>query len=168
MGESADQIAQELERKRAEASEKIGKIEEQVSNSADQVMETVDIRHQIEQRPLVALGVAFTGGVVLGGLVGGNGDSDRSQGTRGYDPMPRYSMSGNNQSSGLMSTLRQTAKNSGLEDSFNSAAAAMMASMGERLKASMESSYPGFRERFESATQTDGGVTDKAKAASSV
>src|SRR6478672_8286832 len=80
VGKSASEIGQELEQTRSDAAEKIEKIEQQVTQSAESVKESLDWRHQVEQRPLMALGTAFLGGLMLGELT--NGDQHAA---------PRYS-----------------------------------------------------------------------------
>jgi len=77
MGKSTSEISQELEQTRSDAAEKIGKIEEQVTQSAESVKESLDWRHQVEARPMLAVSAAFLGGMLLGGISGGgNGGSN--------------------------------------------------------------------------------------------
>jgi hypothetical protein len=167
MGESASQIAQELDQKRADATEKIEQIENQVTQAAEDIKETVDIRRQVEQRPLVSLGAAFIGGIVLGGLVGG--DSGNGRNAPAYYRYDGSSSSGSSGQggSGLMEGIRSAAKKAGLEDAINSAAAAMMANAGDRIKSTMNQTYPGFAEKYQSASHASGGMPEKTKAASS-
>lgn len=165
MGESASQIAQELDQKRADATDKIEKIENQVAQTAEDIKDTMDFRKHVEQRPLVSLGAAFMGGMILGGLVGGGGQ--RQQGARSYGHESGGYSDNGNQCGGLIDSLRSAAKKAGLEDTINSAAAAVMANAGDRLKSTVDQSYPGLTEKYRSATQAQGGVTDKAKAAAS-
>jgi hypothetical protein len=167
MGESASQIAQELDQKRAEATQKIDQLEQQVAQTAEDIKETVDIRRQVEQRPLISLGAAFMGGIILGGLVGGDSGNQRGGG-RGYDSYDGRSHNGSQgQGSSLIDGLRGAAKKTGLEDAINSAAAAMMANAGDRIKSTINQNYPGFSEKYQTASHAQGGVTEKTKAATS-
>jgi hypothetical protein len=166
MGESASQIAQELDQKRADATEKIEQIEHQVTQTAEDIKESMDIRRQVEQRPLVSLGAAFMGGIVLGGLVGGDNGNSRSAASYRYEGSSSSGNSGQGGSS-LMEGIRSAAKKAGLDDAINSAAAAMMANAGDRIKSTMNQAYPGFAEKYQSASHASGGVSEKARAASS-
>ncbi|MDP9363699.1 MAG: hypothetical protein M3Q10_05645, partial [Chloroflexota bacterium] len=96
MGQTADQLRQEIEQKRGDAASKIDQIEsrvqdtvgtvqelpqmakETVSDTVDQVktsvqnsVQNIDLSGQIQQRPLAALGAALAGGFLLGGVMGG-------------------------------------------------------------------------------------------------
>lgn len=165
MGKSASQIDQELEQTRADATEKIEKIEQQVTQTAESVKESLDWRYQVEQRPLMALGIAFLGGMMLGGMT--NGDQHGS---------PRYSYNGASRSSyeakgsssqgGMTDAVRQAARASGAEDAISSAAAALVSTAGERIKDVIDETYPGFLERYERSKTASGGVSERIRAAS--
>lgn len=127
MGTTADQLREEIDQKRDDASRKIDEIEARIEGTAenvrdevrqtaqdvtDQVKETLDIKSQIEERPLIAIGVGLAAGFLLGGM-GGGGESHSSS----------Y---GRNLQSGVMNTLRDTSKESGLNDTLSAAASALM------------------------------------------
>jgi ElaB/YqjD/DUF883 family membrane-anchored ribosome-binding protein len=180
MGESADQIRQELDQKRADASRKIEQLEDQVTHTAEEVkqnvQETVDLRHQIEQRPLIALGTAFVGGFLLGGILGGDDDKKR-QGYYGYGNASSYQYQGNDQGSrqqhqgesggSISGGLKKAAKDSGLESTITNAAAAAMATASDRLKSTIDQSFPGFASKYDTAQETEGGFSEKGEAARS-
>lgn len=166
MGKSASEIGQELEQTRSDAAEKIEKIEQQVTQSAESVKESLDWRHQVEQRPLMALGTAFLGGLMLGELT--NGDQHAA---------PRYSYNGNGASrsayesrenssqGGMTDAVRHAARASGADDAISSAAAALLSTAGQRIKDIIDETYPGFLERYERSKTAGGGITDRVRAA---
>jgi len=167
VGKSASQIDQELEQTLSDATEKIEKIEQQVTQSAESVKESLDWRHQVEQRPLMALGTAFLGGLMLGEMT--NGDQHKA---------PRYSYNGNGASGsaygtkehssqgGMTGAVRHAAQASGADDAISSAAAALLSTVGQRIKDVIDETYPGFLERYERSKTASGGVSERIKAAS--
>lgn len=127
MGQSADQLREEIDQKRDDASRKIDEIESRIESTTenvrdevkqtaqdltDQVKETLDVKSQIEERPLVAIGVGLVGGFLLGGM-GGDGGSHSSR-------------RGSSMQAGVMKSLRDTAKETGLNDTLAAAASALM------------------------------------------
>jgi ElaB/YqjD/DUF883 family membrane-anchored ribosome-binding protein len=167
MGQSSDQLRQEIEQHRSDASQKIDDLEARVQDTATQAREqakgmvedtiqtakeSFDFRKQVEERPLVALGVAFVGGLMLGGITGGGGQQTSS------------GQSGTQQSQGASGTLRHAAQRSGLEDTISNAAAALLGSVTEQFKSTLDQNFPGFSSKMDTAQNTQGGVADKAKA----
>ncbi len=186
MGQSSDQIRQEIDQHREDAAQKIDQLQSQVQGTGEdlrhqaeetvdqvreQVMgsvedtihsvkESVNIQEQIEQRPLVALGAALIGGFVIGGMLGGGGGGQhRSSSSSSHD----YSGSSSSQGGGMGDTVRQAFKSSGLEETFSNAAAAMMGSVTEQVKQTIDRNVPGFSQKMESAKQQPGSVMDKAR-----
>lgn len=122
MGQTADQIRQAIAGKRDDAAAKIDEIEARVQDLPNLAKETVrgtvdaslqqarasveetvgqmkqqmDLRAQIEQRPLAALGIAFAGGYLLGKLIGDGGAEDGAGGRDRYrtDWSQAHSMGG--------------------------------------------------------------------------
>lgn len=152
MGQTADQLRQEVDQKREDAGQKIEQIQAKVEGATQQVMDTVDdakqkvkeafdLRHQIEEKPLLALGAALAGGFILGGVLGGD-DHDGRRYPR-YDQGPAPQPYRYQQSSGIMDTVRKAAKSAGLEETLNSLVTSFMGSLGERVKAIGEESFPG-------------------------
>ena len=145
MGPTADQLRQEIEHKREDAAAKIDAIEERIETATaqvrsgveeipqalkgevqevtDKVKENLDLRRQIEQRPLAAIGAGLLGGFLLGGMGGGSG-SGSSRGAA---------------SAGLMGMIQRSAKESGLEDTLTTAAQTLMGSLSDRVKGLVES-----------------------------
>jgi ElaB/YqjD/DUF883 family membrane-anchored ribosome-binding protein len=210
MGQSPDEIRQEIDQKRNDAAEKIDQLQsqvqgtttqmrEQVQGTAEQVQETVqqvrqqvqgtvqdtvdtvkhsvehfDLQQQVRQRPLVAVGAAFVGGIVLGKLTGG-GHDDRGRhygdGSSEYGRHQQYDASGaqrfssSSSSGGMAEGLRHAIQKSGIDDTIANAAAAMMGSMVDQLRSALDQAFPGFTGKLQSAQKSEGSVVDKAKAA---
>ncbi|HYI25805.1 MAG TPA: hypothetical protein VD767_10375, partial [Thermomicrobiales bacterium] len=148
MGESTDQIRREIDQNRQSAADKIDQIQDQVTGTADQmrtnvqetaqelrsqvtgtvedtiqtVKENLDFRQVIEERPLLAVGAAFIGGFVLGGLTGGEDDHH----SRGQGSTSASAMQGGSSGSSLGRGLRAAIQKSGIEDTLSSAAAAFV------------------------------------------
>jgi hypothetical protein len=165
VGKSASEIGQELEQTRSDAAEKIEKIEQQVTQSAESVKESLDWRHQVEQRPLMALGTAFLSGLMLGELT--NGDQHKApqysyNGASGN----AYQTRGSSSQGGMTDAVRHAARASGADDAISSAAAALLSTAGQRIKDVIDETYPGFLERYERSKTASGGVSERIRAAS--
>lgn len=164
MGQTADQLRQEIEAKREDAASKIDQIEARVTDTAqmardtvtgtvdqvkgtvtdtvDQVKQSVqniDVRKLAEERPLAALGAALAGGFVLGGLLRGGG------GGQGGHP---------NQYPGLQTGgLRGVAKSSGLDDTIAALSGTLMGMLAERVRSTVEQNFPEFHQRMQQHTE---------------
>jgi hypothetical protein len=169
VGKSTSEISQELEQTRSDAAEKIGKIEEQVTQSAESVKESLDWRHQVEARPMLAVGAAFLGGMLLGGMSGGGNGGDNGGQHRTYSYIDAEnqgsSMGSKSQGGGISGALKNAAHTSGADEAFSSAAAALLTTATQRVKGSIDEAYPGFLERYESSKSASGGVSERMKAA---
>ena len=168
MGKSTSEISQELEQTRSEAADKIGKIEQQVTQSAESVKESLDWRHQVEARPMLAVGAAFLGGMLLGGMSGGGngGGNDGHPRTYSYIESEAQGRStGSRSAGGISGALKNAARTSGADEAFSSAAAAVLTTATQRFKETIEETYPGFLERYESSKSASGGVSERIKAA---
>lgn len=187
MGQSADQIRQEIDQKRADASSKIDQLQQQVQGTTEQVRDqvqesveqvveqvkgtvddtiqtvknSVDFRQQIEERPLVALGVAILGGFLLGGMSGGgsNGGSSGHAPQQGYGSSNEYRSTSSHGSGS--STVRTALQKSGLEDTISNAAAALMGSVTDQLKSTLDRNFPGFADKMQTAQNKPGSLADK-------
>jgi ElaB/YqjD/DUF883 family membrane-anchored ribosome-binding protein len=152
MGQTADQLRQEVDQKRDDAAQKIDQIQAKVDGATQQVKDTVDdakqqvkdafdLRKQIEENPLLALGAALAGGFILGGVLG---DDDRDDhryprddgGPRTAPYRPQSS------SSGVRDSIRKAAKSTGLEDTLNTMVASFMGALGDRVRAIGEEAFP--------------------------
>lgn len=196
MGKSSDQLREEIDAQRAEAGEKIDQlqhqVQDQIEDTRQQVTETAthvreeaqamvtdtvdtvkksvedfDFEQMVQQRPLVSVGVAMLGGVLLGSMLGGD-DHQRSHHHAGatYDAgSVSYGSRSGNGGAGIGSTLRSAAQKSGLEDTISNVGAALMGTMTEQLKNMVDQNFPGFSEKLDHAQQQPGSFTDKASAA---
>ena len=187
MGQSSDQIRQEIDQTRQDAADKIDQLKEQVEGTTAQmrtqvqdtagqvldqakatvdetsgtVKENIDLRQQIEERPLVALGAALVGGFLLGGMVGGDKSRSGSQQHPYSSGTPvGESMSGG----GAVSGIRGAIQRSGFEDTLSSAAAALMGSLTEQVRDTLDRNFPGFAEKMSTAQHQSGSLSDKTRA----
>jgi uncharacterized protein YjbJ (UPF0337 family) len=191
MGQSSDQIRQEIDQSRQGAADKIDQLKEQVEGTAtnmrgqvqdtaeqmidqvkgtvDETIETVrenfDFKQQIEERPLVALGAALVGGFLLGGMTRGGHGGHSQAGSQhpGYSSGTPVGES----MSGATNGIRSAIQKSGLEDTISSAAAALMGSVTEQVKEVLDRNFPGFNEKMSQAQQSPGSVSDKTKVTTS-
>jgi ElaB/YqjD/DUF883 family membrane-anchored ribosome-binding protein len=204
MGQSSDELRQEIDQKRSEAAEKIDRIQAQAQDTSTQIrdqiregseqvqdtaqhireqvqgtvedsvetakhaIENVDLHQQVQQRPLMSVGAAFIGGMVLGKIMSGGGDShDHGNGNHSYTPpgTTGYSSSPASSSGGISHSLRNAIEKSGLEETISNAAAALIGNAGEQLRATLDNSFPGFADKLQAVQHSDGSIVDKAKAA---
>lgn len=195
MGQSTDQIRQEIDMNRQNAADKIDQIQSQIENTADQLRsgvqdsaqqvrdqvkgtiddtvetmkQSMDMRQQIEERPLVALGAALVGGFVLGGLMGGD-DHERPRGeyTRhdgnGRDRYPSSSQQGGS----LGHTIRSAMQKTGLDDTISNAAAALIGSVTDQVRETIDRNFPGFSDKMQTAQHSPGGFAEKTRETQSV
>src|SRR5712672_2641829 len=71
MGETPDQIERHIYEKRSELGENINELQKKVKTA-------VDWRAQVQQRPMIMMGLAFGGGLLLSMLFSGRGNSRHS------------------------------------------------------------------------------------------
>ena len=64
MGEKSDEIAREIEERRAELGSNLQDLEQKVKG-------VTDWRQQFQKRPFAMLGLAFGGGLLLSRMIGG-------------------------------------------------------------------------------------------------
>jgi regulator of protease activity HflC (stomatin/prohibitin superfamily) len=144
----------------------VHQVREQAQGTVDDTIQTVkdnieniDFQQQVQQRPLLAVGAAFIGGIVLGKMTSGDHHTQhRESAYQGYAPKS------DNDGAGITGGVRQAVQRSGLDETLSNAAAALMGSVTEQLKSSLNSSFPGFADKLASAQQTGGSFADKAQA----
>jgi len=169
MGETADQLREEVSAARDQAAEKIEMIEQKVGEATQQVKDKFDWRRQVDDNPLLAVGAAMIGGMALGMMTGGGDDSsDR------HHQSPYASMSGSgaygrqsNGGGGLGQMLRNTAKSSGFEDSIQSMSSAIMSAMTDRVREFADKAMPGAGDKL-GAGSTSGSQNDWRSSSSSM
>lgn len=184
MGPSADHIRQEIDAKRDDATQKIDQLQAQVIDTGEQlraqaqgvvddsiqtVKQSLDVRQQIEQRPLLSLGVALAAGFALGGMASG-GNHQQARQSRPYTGGSQSSSSGfargdvQSGASNVASSLRDLAHKSGLDETLSNAAAAFIGNVTEQFKDTLDRTFPGFSEKMASAERTQGGFSQKSHA----
>lgn len=72
MVETADALKDDIEARRHAMTQDVDELEQRARSMTDW-------RQQINERPMLALGVAAAGGMLLGFLTGGSGDKDRAR-----------------------------------------------------------------------------------------
>jgi len=163
MGQTADQLRQEIDQKRDDAGQKIDAIETRVQDTVQQAKETaqetvddtvakaketvdetvqmvkenVDLAKQIEERPLAALGAALAGGFLLGKVMGGG------QGHQPSGGQPSGAPQGGNTGG-----IRDAVKRSGLDDTLSTAMTALMGMLTEKARSAVDESFPAFAEKL--------------------
>lgn len=106
MGETTDAIRSQIDDQRHQLEENLEGIEGKLKQTSEQVQEKVketteqvqqkvknatDWRHQFNERPMVGLGIAFGGGLLLASIMGGGGSNkDRNRQNYSYGYQPQY------------------------------------------------------------------------------
>jgi hypothetical protein len=168
MGQTGDQLRQELDQTREDASQKIDEIQDRVEDATQKVKDTFDVRAQIAERPLVAAGVAVAGGFLLGSLMSGDQQQhqeDRYQTSERQQLYPgRQSHESQSQGGGVMGAVHSAAKSTGLDDTLNAMAASVVGALTDQLKNMTSEAIPSFSQKFQQAQQTPGGFSQKTHA----
>jgi hypothetical protein len=149
MGETPDEIERHIYEKRSELGENINELQQKVKR-------TMDWRAQVEERPMMMMGLAFGGGVLLSLLFGGG--SHRSSRKWSTERSRRQSRTGEygSQSYGSgQSRLSEYSGSSGMQERENQADSmwnnirnSLLAVAGARLGGVIEEVLPGFQEHF--------------------
>jgi hypothetical protein len=156
MGETADQLRRQVDQKRDDASQKIDQIEqkvmgkaqqieEKVTDTADQVKSQLDWRYQVEEHPLMSVGAAMLGGMVLGSMMGKDDGHHRSSSDV---HVTQHDM---HRGGGITDSIKKAARSSGLDDSVQNFASAAMGMLGERMRDMTERTFPGMLDKVQSA-----------------
>lgn len=168
MGETTDAIRSQIDEQRHQLEENLEGIEgklkgasdqaqEKVQETKDQVQEKVeqvqqkvkdatDWRQQFDQRPMVGLGVAFGGGFLLAGMLGGGGskkDSKSQNHSYGYQ-QPQYSYQGYGQGGPSGGDVGRQHVSS----TFDNMKGALMGVAAAQAKSFFEKSVPGFDKEY--------------------
>jgi hypothetical protein len=136
MGETPDQIERHIYEKRTELGENINELQQKVKTA-------VDWRAQFEQRPLVMVGIAFGGGLLLSMLIGRGRNSDRASRRRSRNRWRRES-EGYDYSSRPEWEQREEKRST----AWDSIRDAVIAVAGSKLSSLIEKIAPGFTEQF--------------------
>jgi ElaB/YqjD/DUF883 family membrane-anchored ribosome-binding protein len=116
-----------------------------VEETVQTIKENVDLRQQIEERPMVALGAALFGGFLLGHLL----SDDGSHGHQSYTTtQPGGTASGMGNT--LRESIRTAAGKSGLEEMITNSGTALLGSVTDQLKEVLDRNFPGFTDKLQS------------------
>jgi hypothetical protein len=148
MGETTGELREAVDNKREDAAQKIDKIEQKVGETKQQVRESLNWRRQVDEKPLMAVGAAFIGGMVLGGVMGG--DDDRQKSSSHWQTSKSRG--------GIGGTIRNAAKTSGFEDTLNEMATGLFGSLSSRMKQVASETFPSIADKAQSS-QTSGSRT---------
>jgi len=148
MGETPDQIERHIYEKRSELGENISELQQKVKTA-------VDWRAQFEQRPMVMMGLAFGGGLLLSMLFPGRKNSRRAN-----------KFSGNQRSRGSQrpdygSETRPHDWQEKADSTWENIRGAVLAVAGSRLGSLIEEVLPGFQDQYKKRQQERRSTTSR-------
>jgi hypothetical protein len=160
MGETTEQIKDEIETQRQELGENLHNLE-------DKVKETMDWRSQFEQRPMAGMGIAFAGGFLLSMMLPGgkSGSRDRSRSAdmsnyRVYDESRGWNGGASaGQSVGFTSQTQQkqpSPEMREINETVDNIRGALMGLAATRLRSVLAEALPGFKDEYEEARRKRG------------
>ena len=106
----------------------------------------MDWRHQVEERPLLAVGAALVSGMLLGGIT----DKDDHHASSQQSSCTQMSHDGG----GVANAVRKAARQSGLDDSIQNFANSAFGMLGERLRQMTDRTFPGILDKVQSAADS--------------
>jgi len=149
MGPTASQIREELDQHREDAAARLAEIENrvqhvtsearsevdetkeqirsQVEDAKEQVKQTFDVKYQLQQNPLIAVGGGLLLRFLLGGGASGGGGGGSYSGSRSSSSVGGH----------LHASLMQSAKSSGLSDTLSSAGSALLSEVTKSVKSAV-------------------------------
>lgn len=168
MGETADQIKQQIDEQREQLGSNLQQLETKVK-------ETVDWKTQFESRPMAGIGLAFGAGFLLSVLMPSGGSSSGSKSSYSYDSsnyrindesssyQPSYAAG----SYGSASQPSQPSKPKSPEmneisETVENIRGAVMGLAATRLRSFLAEAVPGFQDEYEQA-RTKRGASDMSK-----
>lgn len=160
--DTATQVAETVTQVREGAQAMVTDTVDSVKQSMEQTMADFDLEKMVEERPLMAAGMALVGGFLLGSIMGG-GDDNSQRYSSSHSSGADTTGSGSS-TLGFGQSMRSAAKRSGLEDTISNAGAALMGTVTEQLKDMVERSFPGFSDKLDTAMNEPGSLKDKIAA----
>jgi Protein of unknown function (DUF3618) len=139
MGEKPDQIERHIYETRNELGENISELQEKVKTA-------VDWRAQFDQRPMLMIGLAFGGGLLLSALLTGRGNSRPSSNKGSHNRRKREARLSDYGAAD--SHERGEAKST-----WDDIGGAVLAVAGSKLGSVIEEVLPGFQEHFKRRRQ---------------
>jgi hypothetical protein len=153
MGEKPDQIERHIYETRNELGENISELQQKVKTA-------VDWRAQFNQRPMLMIGVAFGGGLLLSALLSTRENSQRSSNKALHNRWKRESPPSEHGASGGRD--RDEANST-----WDDIRGAVLAVAGTKLGSVIEEVLPGFQEHFKKRPQERNSWPQERRAGSS-
>jgi hypothetical protein len=165
VGQTADQIRDEIDTQRMELGDNLQQLERKVK-------ETVDWRTQFEQKPMLGMGLAFGAGVLLSALLPSGDDKDAAKqsynANYAYTPYAAYagssSQSGDgqrretSQPSGYMASSQPAKPRSPemneITETLDNIKGALLGLGATRLRSFLAEAVPGFHQEYEQARKS--------------
>jgi len=168
MGQTADQIKQEIDQQRDMLGSNLQQLETKVK-------ETVDWRTQFEQRPMAGIGLAFGAGFLLSVLMP-SGDGNKSSSSSRYDTsnyrvqdesyqyQPSYAAASYQPSSSSQASQSKpkSPEMNEITETIENIRGAVMGLAATRLRSFLAEAVPGFQDEYEQA-RTKRGAFDMSK-----
>jgi len=165
MGQTADQIKQEIDQQRETLGSNLQELETKVKD-------TVDWRTQFEQRPMAGVGLAFGAGFLLSVLLP-SGDNKSSSNSRydssnyrvqdeSYQYQPSYAAASYQPSSQSSQSKPKSPEMNEITETVENIRGAVMGLAATRLRSFLAEAVPGFQDEYEQA-RTKRGASDMSK-----
>ena len=162
MGQTADQIRDEIDNQRQELGDNLQQLEQKVK-------ETVDWRAQFEQKPMLGIGIAFGAGLLLSALAPSGGDKGSesqqsySAGTA-YTPYTSYGSAthadAQSQPSHTVSSPSSKPRSpemNEITETLDNIKGALLGLGATRLRSFLAEAVPGFHQEYEQARKERNG-----------
>lgn len=164
MGETADQIKQQIDEQREQLGTNLQQLETKVK-------ETVDWRTQFEQRPMAGVGLAFGAGFLLSVLMP-SGDSSSSSSSydssnyrvqdESYGNQPSYAAASYQPTQSYKPSKPKSPEMNEISETVENIRGAVMGLAATRLRSFLAEAVPGFQDEYEQA-RTKRGASDMSK-----
>jgi predicted dienelactone hydrolase len=132
MGEAASEVRREIEDRRDDLGENLQRLESKVKR-------TTDWRAQFDQRPMMMMGIAFGGGLLLSTLGGRGNDRDQREQQRSGD---REMMQGS----------KPSPERDEISETIDNIRGALMGLAARELRSFMATAVPGFEQEYRETT----------------
>ena len=134
LAELEHRVESMTEEARTQVQEATGEIRTQVEDTKQQIQQTFDIKYQLQENPLIAVGGGLLLGFLLGGgLSGGGGGGYQGQSGQGSSAVTRH----------LRESMMQSARSSGLSDTMSAAGSALLSEVTKTVKGAIGQSGSG-------------------------
>jgi len=165
MGETADQIKQQIDEQREQLGTNLQQLETKVK-------ETVDWKTQFESKPMAGIGLAFGAGFLLSVLMPSGSDGGKSSSSNYSYDSSNYRVndeSSNHQPSYAASSYQPSSQSkpkspemNEISETVDNIRGAVMGLAATRLRSFLAEAVPGFQDEYEQA-RTKRGASDMSK-----